>query len=272
MFEHFAFGADAPDRSLSDIALSPTDNSFPRPISPQIACSSIDTEMSVAPSKIHEIMCKLRDQTLQPRDELASQPEWTFPAASYGDDDMSFSYTSPRAHCSRSLPNIHLTPGPRTGAIACRRLQRQLNVQLQSSEMHMRDVKALVEEMVMTNSQCVLREASPGLPAPLPTPPPSRAGEPYGMPVDPIPLDERPHTLDENTDEGFHEGEDPLAEEKAEEMFVYRRAAAPGGIRKSTMAAEWARGTDHIVVGGRVLVRSKPRMRKRRTRPPPVSE
>ena len=272
MFEHFTFDTDAPDRSLSDISLSPTDNSFPHPISPQISCPSIDIEMTTATSRINEITCKLRDQTLQPRDELARQPEWTPPSASYQDDDMNFSYASPRAQCSASLPNIHLTPRPRMGSIACRRLQRQLNVQLQSSKMHMRDVKALVENMVMTNSQCVLREACPGLPVPLPTPPPSRAGEPCSLSVDPMIFDERPHILDENTDEGFHEGEDPPAEEKAEEKFVYRRAAASFGVRKSTMAAEWARGKDHIVVGGRVLVRSTPRMRKRRTRPPPAPE
>lgn len=89
---------------------------------------------------------------------------------------------------------------------------------------------------------------------------------------DPMGFDSNPPMTEASTDEGFHEGDEPIPEEKFAEKFVYRRACAPAGIRKSTIKAEWARGADHIVAGGRVLVRSIPRMRKRRSRPPRAPE
>lgn len=222
--------------------------------------------MSAIQPTIYEIMCRLRDQTLQPCEEPCDQPsrpsQWTPLSAPCQNDDETLSYASTRANCSASLPNIHLTPGPRTGPIACRRLQRQLNVQLQSSKAHIRDVKALVEDMIMTNSQCVLRKSTSHLS--LPSPPFASTDDAYCLPVDPMVFDECPITPDESTDEGFHDGELP---EMPEEKLVFRRAGVPGGVRKSTIAAEWARGPDQIVVGGRVLVRSTPRMRRRSKRP-----
>jgi hypothetical protein len=267
MFEHFTFGAEAPDRLLCpDISPSPTDISFPPAIQqPPTSCPPADTDMSATTQpSINDIMCRLRDQTLQPCEELPQQSEWNSPfPAPFRKHDQTFSH-------SASLPNIHLTSGPRSGPIACRRLQRQLNVQLQSSKSHMRDVKALVEDMITANSQCALRESASHLS--LPTPPPSHAEETCSLSVDPM-IFEPPSLPHGNTDEGFHESEEPLPGEKAEEKkLVYRRACAPGGIRKATIAAEWTRGTNQIVVGGRVLVRSTPRMRKRRSRPPPVPE
>jgi hypothetical protein len=278
MFDHYTFGAEPSERILPDISFSPTDNSFPPSISSQMANTSTDTstdiQMSAAPFNVDDIMRKLREQTLQPCEDFARQPEWTTRSIPSRGDEMKVQYPSHRAHYS--LPNIHLTAGPRTGPVSCRRLQRQLNVQLQSSKTHMRDVKALVEDMVMTNSQCVLRESA-SRPRharynTLPTPPPSRAGPPCDLTVDPTMFDEFSPSPSQHADEGFHDGEEAPAEEKAEEMFVYRRACAPGGIRKSTITAEYARGTDHIVVGGRVLMRSKPRMRKRSRRAPPTPE
>lgn len=264
MFEHFNFGAAAPDQFLHDISPSPTDNSFPLSISLPTTCPPIDREMRGTQASINDIMSRLRAQTIQSGEDLerAYQPGWTSPtSAPCEENSRTFSYPS-RAKCSQSLPNIHPTPAPRSDPVGCRRLQRQLNVQLQSSKSHIRDVKALVEEMIMTNSQCVLREALSRQPPP--TPPPQRCE----LLVDPMVFDERPPTLDTNIDEGFHEGEDPPLEEKFADKFVYRRACTPGGIRKSTTTPEWARGVDHIVAGGRVLVRSIPRMRKRRSRPP----
>lgn len=262
MFEHFTFGAGVPGRPVPDVAPSPTDNSFPPAISPPTSCAPVDADMTASQLSIHEIMCRLRAQTLQPGEGMPQQSEWAGPpSAPFPNHDQTLSH-------SASLPNIHLTSGPRTNPIACRRLQRQLNVQLQSSKSHMRDVKALVEDMILTNSQCVLRESASRLS--LPTPPPSRAEERCGLNVDPMIFDECPPTPGENADEGFHEGEVSPPEEKIEEKLVYRRACAPHGIKKTIIAAEWARGANQIVVGGRVLVRSTPRMRKRRGRHPGV--
>lgn len=280
MFEYFTLGADAPDRFHRDISLSPTDNSFTGPVPPissHNSCTPSHPEMSATPTYMNEIMRRLRNQTLQTGDDVMGQPEWTSPSDTYPDDEMNFQYTLTRTH--HSLPDIHCTSAPRKSPIACKRLKRQLNVQLQSSKTHMRDVKALVEDMIKTNSQCVLREAasrttnttSTTTPTTLPTPPLScttRTGSATAT-IDPRIFDEWPPTPD--VDEGFHEGDDPEFDKKPLEKFEYRRASAPGGIRKLDFAAECERGVNHIVIGGRVLVRSTPRMRRRRTRPPPAS-
>merc|ERR1712225_218389 len=47
-----------------------------------------------------------------------------------------------------SLPNLpHPRSSTNTNTVACRRLQRQLNVQLQSCNTHMKDISTLVEDI-----------------------------------------------------------------------------------------------------------------------------
>merc|ERR1711900_109420 len=58
-----------------------------------------------------------------------------------------------------SLPNLpHPRSSTNTNTVACRRLQRQLNVQLQSCNTHMKDISTLVEDMLTTNTQCRLHK------------------------------------------------------------------------------------------------------------------
>jgi hypothetical protein len=257
MFEHFAFGAQHPDRFRPDISPSPTDTSLTSTSAPT-SCPSSDPEMAALHSSISEIMLSLRDQTLQPREDLNLQPPAPPPLLR----DPEPPCASSRVSCAASLPNAIPAPTPPDDSAACRRLQRQLNVQLQTSQNHIRDVKALVEDMILTNSQCAIRPASRNsLPAP-PQPDLTR-----DLIVDhPMDVDDCP-PADEDTDEGFQDGPPP------KEKLVYRRARAPlpAGIRKAP-AGDGARGADYVVVEGRVLVRSAPRMRKRKPRPPRIAE
>jgi len=145
-----------------------------------------------------------------------------------------------------SLPST-----PTFAGVSCRRLQRQLNVQLQSCETHVRDIGALVEGMISSNSQCRITSMNRSYTS---SPP---LQEERGMDVDP--REELNGTGDEDIDEGFCEGE--VDEDEELEMSL-RRAIAPTGVRKYNV--RYGRSADVINVGGRVKVRSLPRMRRRK--------
>lgn len=137
------------------------------------------------------------------------------------------------------------------GSVTCRRLQRQLNVQLQTCSSHIRDISTLVDDMVVTNSQCTLRKVTPR--AYLTSPPPSRGSDV----VENLVVD--PKEFDEDLDEGFHEDEGFVEEEGGS----LRRASTPSGIRKYN-GMRYERSADVVIIGGRLKVRSLPRMRKRK--------
>ena len=69
-------------------------------------------------------------------------------------------------------------------------------------------------------------------------------------------------------DEGFYEDEG-FAEEEIE--FSLRRASMPSGIRKYN-GMRYGRSADIVNIGGRVNVRSLPRMRKRKVQVARVPE
>lgn len=271
MFEHFTFGTHAPAQYLQDVSPSPTDTTFPSSIPPPSSCPSHDAEMTSVHASINDLMRRLRGQSLLPREDVAYQTEWIPSTPGLDTDDDTMSSTSSRGNSAASLPIINVARSPSGGSIACKRLQRQLNVQLQSSNSHARDVKTLVEDMIVTNSQCVLHKSTSSQLS-LTASAPSQAGR-LDNPVsdevvDPMVFDECLPEPDENANEGYQEGQElPFNSE-----FVYRRASgAAGGIRKSHLV-ELARGADYMVIGGRLLVKSAPRMRRRRkNRPPRVS-
>lgn len=124
----------------------------------------------------------------------------------------------------------------------------------------MRDINALVEDMISSNSQCRVA-ARPFLLSP----PPSRGREPEksNLVVDPSSVFDEvdgsrtgPEDVD---DEGFCE--DNFGEEEEMEMSL-RRASAPSGIRKYNV--RYGRSADVVNIGGKVKVKSLPRMRKRK--------
>ena len=145
-----------------------------------------------------------------------------------------------------SLPSTPTLP-----SASYTRLQRQLNVQLQSCEGHVKDINELIEDMISSHSQCrITSQASSS----------SLSADVTFVDLTPD-SDGVPVGSDNDVDEGFCEGED-MDEEEME--ICLRMASAPAGIRKY-----YGRygGPDAVSVGGRIKVKSLPRMRKRRARP-----
>jgi len=168
------------------------------------------------------------------RDELVKQFDaWRM---DQGDLEVDDSETSDEP---MSLPPTPILSHTSIGTSAtCRRLQRQLNVQLMSCSSHMKDISSLVEDMITSNSQCTLRA---------PSPPSSRDG------MDKLVVDTR-NEFEMQEDEGYCDDEEP-------EMSL-RRAAVPVGIRKNCV--RYGRSADVINVDGRLKVKSVPRMRRRK--------
>jgi hypothetical protein len=188
----------------------------------------------------------------------------------FNEDEMSYVSTTrgmanvPVSISTQSLPDLPSLPHPRGGTLACRRLQRQLNVQLQASSSHIRDINALVEDMIVTNSQCNLRRTT-SRPY-LSSPPPTRA-DVEELVVDPLGEQIPGRNIDE--DEGFSE----IADEDwgIEEEMTLRRASTPSGIRKYG-GMRWRASAECVAAinaAGRPKVRSMPRMRRRKPKSVP---
>jgi len=266
MFDHFTFGAQAqtsytqPEEAFP----SPTDCSFRLETPPPT--SYCDGEVSKG--GINDIVNALSSQSLHPdEDEAPQQSIWTtsLPSPDFDHEMPEFTpeelfyistgrgkVTLPPHH--NFLPNLSSISNPRNGTVACRRLQRQLNVQLQSCNHHIRDITSLVEDMISTSSQCTLH-TSPSSTTPFIT-------EPLELDAD---EDEVPQqTVPE--DEGFAEMED-------DEMTL-RRASTPSGIRKWNVvrfraSGECLGGSWASAEMGRRKVRCVPRMRRRKPKTVP---
>lgn len=269
MFEHFTFGAQAQIQD-DEVAASPTDTSFPSPISPQ--SFPFQREESSGSTSINDIVHKLTNSSLK-TDESSQQSIWKnqlpnpeFNIDPFYEKELSFVSTT-RGMATVHYSNLLQTPLPppsKNGTVACRRMQRQLNVQLQSCSHHVRDINALVEDMIVHNSQCTLRKS--GSKPFLSSPPPSSGGRDE-LEID-MDFDGPDLTVDE--DEGF--SEDPVILMKEE--LSLRRASTPSGIRKHNgirhkASVESAGGNGPVMINGRVKVRCVPRMRKRQVKPVP---
>ncbi|KAJ5054258.1 uncharacterized protein L3040_000537 [Drepanopeziza brunnea f. sp. 'multigermtubi'] len=169
MFEYFTFGAHPQTRFFEtggpndtddhdDGCASPTDTSFSLPPPKSPTC--------VLPAHrkggIHDIITAFSQQSLGSDDAESARPSSgcstgfstrasfslaSSPLTDYEEEEGA-SYKSARPAGS----------GPGTGACS-RRLQRQLDVQLQSCERHVRDISSLVEDMISSKSQCRLRSS-----------------------------------------------------------------------------------------------------------------
>jgi hypothetical protein len=284
MFEHFTFAPQAlpTDQQEEIISTSPTDTSFPSPVS-ATRQSSLPPWSPYQQDTVDGIVHKFSQQSLRrDDDELSHQSVWndrdeSLPSPDFDQDDeftleeMSYVSTTrgmtiiPASISTQSLPDLPPLPHPRGGTLACRRLQRQLNVQLQASSSHIRDINALVEDMIVTNSQCNLH-ASTSRPH-LSSPPPTRAGR-EDLVVDTTEI-QLPGRNIPDEDEGFSE----IADEDwgVEEEMSLRRASTPSGIRKYGVI-RW-RGSAECVAAvnsaGRTKIRSVPRMRRRKPKSVP---
>jgi len=218
MFEHFTFGAQSQNQH-DDVSASPTDISFS---SPPSAFPFYDEKLS----DLSDIVQKLNQQSLDHEKSSNSFVAWEEATRQSFEVDDEMLYLTPTV----SAP-IHDNS---RSSIACRRLQRQLNTQLQLSTSHIRDLKTLMEDMIDTSSQC--RLYSPTM---------------KYLAADPAEVD---HQLSLEIDEGFSE---PLDTDTETSL---RRASSPSGIRKCGI--KYARSGDSV---GRMRVRSMPRMRKQKT-------
>lgn len=271
MFENFVFGTQAQTANActldDDLAASPIDCSVSSPITTQPStCSSSNPS-----GRMNDIAHQLSQQSLRLDEyELPQQSIWRnddLPHPDFDEDPMEeftteeLTYTSTvrgkvfiTDHPTQSLLNLSSTSQSR-GAVACRRLQRQSHVQLQSCNNHRKDISNLVEDLLANESQCRLHR-----------PTPSRSNL-YSSPEDEdvfnIPdLESRPLNPDE--DEGFAEMNDDELLALDEEMSL-RRASTPSGIRKYNVV-RWRKSADCVSAfntQGKGKVRSVPRMRRR---------
>ena len=273
MFEHFTFGAQAQTQyhQQEDVSASPTDTTFPSPLSPPSPTTYFDYPTNPG---INDIVHKFSRQSLRPEDIIPSQqPSWqqytpSSPDFEITEENMTFTRANGDRYeiqTSVSVPSTPLLPPSRGGNLACRRLQRQLNVQLQSCSSHMRDINALVEDMIESNSQCTLHKST-SRPY-LSSPPPSRAGPVTAADVELV-VDTTENfegrEISVNEDEGFAEIEEDMW--GIEEEMTLRRASTPSGIRKYNQV-RWRASADCVGQGsGRLKVKSVPRMRRRKVK------
>ncbi|KAE8449873.1 hypothetical protein EG329_007350 [Mollisiaceae sp. DMI_Dod_QoI] len=275
MFEHFTFGAHAQTSytQQDEPFPSPTDCSFRLETPPPTSC--YDGEM--LRGGINDIVNKLSEQSLRPDDDERPQssiwnnalpsPDFDNEMVDFTPEELSYissmrgKITLASTH-SHSLPDLSSISHPKNGTVACRRMQRQLNVQLQTCSTHIRDISALVEDMISTSSQCRLHTSSrPYLSTPAHTPTTPFITEPLELDTDEPELQigvTAPHE-----DEGFAEMEDSPDE------ITLRRASTPSGIRKYNIvryraSGECVGGPAELTWLGRKKVRCVPRMRRRK--------
>lgn len=299
MFDCFTFGAQ-PQKHFhqpDEAAASPTDISC---IPTQPAPTSYPFPEASAGPAMNDLLDKLGGQTLVPDDNEGSQPSmWndtlSGPAFENAvEEGFQFTYISTR----RGLTTFKASPssGPAYSAPTssshsspppCKRLQRQLNTQLQTCTNHVKDITDLVEDMISTNTQCTLYPA-PTTPLPIieaPSPPQILALDPDVSTA--ITPSTPPQILEADSDEGFSELDELGAlelliqqQEQAQdhdEATSLRRASGPGGIRKfggvkypfagsgfKSFYGDKGDGSSNLAAREKGKVRSMPRMRRRK--------
>ncbi|KAG9230516.1 hypothetical protein BJ875DRAFT_384939 [Amylocarpus encephaloides] len=267
MFEHFTFSAQSRFPCQEEDPASPFDNSSS--ISPPP--SSLPFQCEPSQPGMGDIVHQMSKSSLSPESEVPQRSVCRTttdePIMDVDDEDedpfsQELSYTA---------PPIPLSPRSADGTVACRRVQRQRITQKQSCSNHVRDITALVEEMIEGHSQCTFRKTPTTY---LQSPPPSR-GNDEELVVDPtIPVTYFNRYISPDEDDAFDDMEDYGLRLIKEEISLRRQcvsSASPSGVRKHTgggkmshrRSGELLNGTT-AVVDGRLKVRSAPRMRKRR--------
>ncbi|TVY86356.1 hypothetical protein LAWI1_G008767 [Lachnellula willkommii] len=270
MFENFTFGAQAQTKHDRDIPASPTDTSFPSPVQAPPQSFSFDSgESGPQQQGLNDIVHKLSNHSLSLESEEPQRSIWHETQLSSPDRDMDpfteeeLTYVSTTRGMTRaqhkthsSAPDKPLIPSSNNGSVACRRLQRQLNVQLQSCSNHMRDINTLVEDMITSNSQCNLHTSASR---------PCLESDPREEEDSVVDLlDYEPRRISVDEDEGFGDYDESLF---IKEELSLRRASTPTGIRKygglRYKSSSESVGASGMVAHGRTKVRCVPRMRKR---------
>ncbi len=281
MFELFTFGARAHTaihQREDELSTSPTDCSFSNTLRSETSSSSYRNDPQQG--GIGDIVNQFSHYSLAEFDESETPqqsiwhgrtdtlptPDFETTMSEFSPEEMSYistirdSVLIPRpceTQPKLSPRRLHLK--------ACRRLQRQINAQLQTSSSHLEDVNALVEGLIETSPQFRLHDSC--------APPPRQQSRSPGfeeLQLDPSTQlgdnvdDHRAITPDHDEDEGFVEMDDLLAPVES-----LRRTSTPAGIRKFK-ALRMRAGLEGLENGGvvidssgRVMVRCHPRMRRR---------
>ncbi|KAI9644220.1 hypothetical protein NHQ30_007575 [Ciborinia camelliae] len=260
MFENFTFGAAPanPYQCDDDIQPSPRDDSFPVPLSSTNSYPFFDDYKPSSP--LDDITNQFGQQSLSYEDARNIQyRQYISPTPSLSED----SEISSPSNATQSVPTTPLSP-PRGGVLACRRLQRQVNVQLQCSTSHVRDISTLVEDMLSNGSQCNFRKS------------PSK-GNIVPPPISSLELDPTAQndwndleiekarrrwlkTVVNEVDEGYVEGDNW---DMVEDCLSLRRASTPTGIRKQGLRC---RTSLESAGGVRAKIAKVPRMRTRKAK------
>ena len=307
MFEHFTFGAEAQPRYLQDeVAASPTDITFVG--SDRRLASSFPTEYPFPEQvpAINDIVARFTNYTLRPEDCNSSNDSMTQfrsctdttteSSPTFDFEDMSFVSTRRGLkHVVRGSPvsDPSVTSHPFMSSTACtpsgddagcRRLQRQLNMQLQSCKNHVKDINTLVETMISTNSQCRLRTPSRtrsnGQSSSADSIEVIAASPSNDLVTDDVVFGDEDDSaivaeqeVSPHEDEGFAEMDD----EEGDIELSLRRASIPRGIRKHSgaipqMGSKYKNMSDSAIAVGSMnmymprekrKIRCAPRMRRR---------
>ncbi|EPE27281.1 hypothetical protein GLAREA_03196 [Glarea lozoyensis ATCC 20868] len=285
MFEHFTFGAQAQTRPQEDWDASPTDISCSEP--PSASSTSFPFNWEESQPELGSIVQQMSRQSLSHESETSQPSIWQTtlpsPITDFDDncdpfniEDLAFVSTTRgmakvKAGYSDAAPMTLQAPSNH-GRVACRRVQRQRNTQMQACAKHVRDISALVEDMVDGNSQCTLHKTTSNQNLWSPQTVPAKQSDDKSI-FSPLYFENRGISPDPNPedDEGFAEMEEQITALK-EELSL--RRCTPSGIRKHSGLKY--RGSiegmnSQLVVNGKLKVRSMPRMRKR-NRILPVAE
>lgn len=258
MFENFTFGAAPVNPYQCDhVQLSPRDDSFLVPSSPSTNSYPFFEDYQPS-SPLDDVINQFGQQSLSYGNPRYTQSrQYTSPTPSLSEDSGISSPTD----STRSVPTTPTSP-PRGEALACRRLQRQFNVQLQCSTSHVRDISMLVEDMLSNGSQCNLRKSSS-----------------KSLVVSPVSSLE----VDSHTQNNWDHLENEMARRRwldtvvtdADEAYVgdnwdreedclsLRRACTPTGIRKQGLRC---RTSTESFGGVRAKIAKVPRMRVRKAK------
>ncbi|KAG4031701.1 hypothetical protein MFRU_008g00640 [Monilinia fructicola] len=259
MFENFTFGAAPtnPYQFDDDLQPSPRDDSFLVPISPSTNSYPFFNDYNHS-SPLDDIINQFDQQSLSYEHTRTIQSrQYLSPTPSLSED----SEMSCQIDATQSVPTTPTSP-PRSGVLTCRRLQRQLNVQLQCSNSHARDISTLLEDMLINNSQCILRK-SPSKDS-IGYSPISSLDVECGTKNDWIEMEAEKarrrwlHTVVNDADEAYVEGSNW---DKDDDCLSLRRASTPSGIRKHGLRC---RTSMESVGGVRSKVAKAPRMRVRK--------
>jgi len=156
MFEHFTFAAAHAQPCERD-DISPTDTAYPSPAS---HTPYENYPFNSSQSEINEIVNKLSQQSLvsgNKDDRFVPSWQHSLPTPPLEDSNYAAEMSYPDTIAARIADTQSVPSTPIHDSVSCRRLQRQLNVQLQTCKSHVRDINALVSNMISNSSQCRLR-------------------------------------------------------------------------------------------------------------------